>query len=106
MNNVVDVHLNPQLETPKFVQQLPPCLKSLAELKPRERGEKLAHEFYLVEAAEQKRLQDMLGRAAVCKPASEPEHPFGISAAMEKGHLNRYKNIFPVSRPQGFVYLR
>lgn len=97
MSNVVDVHLNPQLESSHFVQQLPACLKSVVESTPRQRGEKLAHEFYLVEAAEQKRLQDMLGRAAVCKPIDEPEHPFGISAGMEKGHLNRYKNIFPVS---------
>jgi len=95
MSNVVDVYLRPECESPQFAQQLPQCLKSFVNATPRSRGEKLAHEFYLVEAAEQKRLQEVLAWSAQCRPADEPDHPFGISAGMEKGHLNRYKNIFP-----------
>lgn len=93
---------------------------------PKERAEKLHKEYFDIEQAEQRRLQKVLDwhcqqsvvvdlakveienkkkEEAKKKGADDMEtdeaekttyHPFSISAGVEKGHLNRYKNMWPV----------
>ena len=99
---------------------LPPYLQALLRLSPMSRADRLARQFYELEVAERERLEGMFrfhaqqtaleaGEAgagqkagaqgdAAAKSDGDAEHwaKFGISAGVELGHLNRFKNIFPV----------
>ncbi|GAA95835.1 hypothetical protein E5Q_02492 [Mixia osmundae IAM 14324] len=103
-------HLNPvelpaAYVTPAVTTHLPPFLSNLVQLSPTARARKLATEFFEIEQAEQRRLQavmDWHASTSGLRPVSdessseaEESHPLSIAAGVEKGHLNRYKNIFP-----------
>ncbi|SCZ89301.1 BZ3500_MvSof-1268-A1-R1_Chr1-1g01091 [Microbotryum saponariae] len=82
--------------------RLPPFLSALTALPPFERARVLAYQFYELESAERKRLQGALNwHANVQGKDGEHAHEsamyqkFGISAGVELGGLNRFKNIFP-----------
>ncbi|SGY61237.1 BQ5605_C007g04538 [Microbotryum silenes-dioicae] len=82
--------------------RLPPFLSALTSLPPFERARVLAYQFYELESAERKRLQGALNwHANVQGKDGEHAHEsamyqkFGISAGVELGGLNRFKNIFP-----------
>lgn len=107
------------------VKHLPKFLRSLINLSPKSRAEKLHKEYFDIEQAEQRRLQRVLdwhcqqsvvvdltklekdrqhapdekdkGKDGVKtdRPGDSSYHPFSISAGVEKGHLNRYKNMWP-----------
>ncbi|GAA5926215.1 uncharacterized protein JCM15063_000218 [Sporobolomyces koalae] len=92
---------------------LPPFLQELLQLSPSSRADKLARQYYELEVAERERLEgtfrwharhtsidDTARPADGLKAGSEsPEtrmwKKFGISAGVELGALNRFKNIFP-----------
>ncbi|GAA5847010.1 hypothetical protein JCM9279_006990 [Rhodotorula babjevae] len=116
-------HLTPvELPTvpPAIAGALPPYLQALLRLSPMSRADRLARQFYELEVAERERLEGMFrfhaqqtaleasGEAgqgqkggaqgdAAAKSDGDAEHwaKFGISAGVELGHLNRFKNIFP-----------
>lgn len=86
---------------------LPPFLRSLLSLAPLERAQILARQYYELELAERERLEGTLawhaneqGKADGIGEESTYKK-FGISAGVELGGLNRFKNIFPV-RPSSF----
>lgn len=83
---------------------LPPYLVRLLELEPMNRAEVLARQFYELEVAERERLEGTLnwhatvqGRENESNKAAQRFQKYGISAGVELGSLNRFKNIFPVS---------
>ncbi|KAK4705633.1 tyrosine-protein phosphatase 2/3, partial [Phenoliferia sp. Uapishka_3] len=88
--------------SPSTLSRLPPFLASLIRLSPTERAQLLAKQFYDLEVAERERLEGTLNWHANHQ-GKEDEHTtegyeykkFGISAGIELGSLNRYKNIFP-----------
>ncbi|GAA5945089.1 hypothetical protein JCM3775_000905 [Rhodotorula graminis] len=104
---------------PAVAGALPSYLQALLRLSPMSRADRLARQFYELEVAERERLEGMFrfhaqqtaleaGEAgsgqkggaqggAAAKSDSDGEHwaKFGISAGVELGHLNRFKNIFP-----------
>ncbi|SCV71469.1 BQ2448_3057 [Microbotryum intermedium] len=91
--DAIPAHLRPHL---------PPFLSALIALPPFERARVLAYQFYELESAERKRLQGALNwHANVQGKDGEHGHEsakyqkFGISAGVELGGLNRFKNIFP-----------
>ncbi|GAA6056726.1 hypothetical protein JCM3770_005867 [Rhodotorula araucariae] len=117
-------HLSPvQLPTipPAVIPSLPSYLQSLVSLSPMSRADRLARQFYELEAAERERLEgtfryhaQQTALAGAGKPAVEVAdggnnmaahededdsakrwEKFGISAGVELGNLNRFKNIFP-----------
>lgn len=91
--------------------QLPQFLRELLVLDPQSRAERLTREFFAVEEVERQRLHDILSWHArdatvisndePSSPSSQAYHPLSIAAGVEKGHLNRYKNMYPVRRPRG-----
>ncbi|GAA6020629.1 hypothetical protein JCM11491_001127 [Sporobolomyces phaffii] len=114
-------NLNP-VELPEMpahlIPTLPQFLQDLLALDPMQRADKLARQFYELEVAERERLegtfrwharhtavqsapQATAGRDG--RPLEEGEESpetrqwkkFGISAGVELGGLNRFKNIFP-----------
>jgi hypothetical protein len=79
-----------------------------------ERARALAREFYLLEVAERERLEGTMHWHAHIQGKETGEtspvagfRRFGISAGVELGNLNRYRNIFPVSllAPTSFLVL-
>lgn len=87
---------------PELLAHLPPFLSSLMHLPPLERAHRLAKQFYDLEVAERERLEGALHWHANVQ-GTDQEHSdrhefqkFGISAGVELGSLNRFKNIFPV----------
>ena len=119
------VELPSQYTSEDIIPHLPPFLQTLVRLSPRSRARKLHTEYFELEQNEQKRLQKVLDwhceqsqgslvvsqADQVSQTESKPSehtprraeskgdqyHPFSISAGVEKGHLNRYKNMWPVS---------
>ncbi|GAA5908143.1 hypothetical protein JCM5296_000514 [Sporobolomyces johnsonii] len=104
--------------SPPLIPLLPPFLQTLISLTPMQRADKLARQFYELEAAERERLEGTFrwhaqhtaleqaahsGTEADRKRLDEGEESaegrrwkrFGISAGVELGNLNRFKNIFP-----------
>lgn len=83
----------------KSVDIMPGFLKSLVQAHPTQRARRLASEFHQLESLEQSRLSDVMQwHSASQRDSSESaQNPLSISAGVEKGHLNRYRNIFPVS---------
>jgi hypothetical protein len=102
-----------------LVPTLPQFLQDLLALDPMQRADKLARQFYELEVAERERLEGTFRwhakhTAVEAAPqarsgrdgkgfAEGEESPetrqwkkFGISAGVELGGLNRFKNIFPV----------
>lgn len=79
-------------------------------MSPLDRAQQLARQFYDLEVAERERLEGTMHWHAHVQAAEEAAtaatptagglasgfRRFGISAGVELGHLNRYKNIFPV----------
>ena len=85
--------------------ELPDFLRRLVALDPQARAERLTREFFAVEEVERHRLHDILSwhaKDAVVIANDETAasntsyHPLSIAAGVEKGHLNRYKNMYPV----------
>ena len=72
-----------------------------------ERASLLARQFYDLEVAERERLEGTMnwhanvqGKEFEAEENHEGFKKFGISAGVELGNANRYKNIFPVrTRP-------
>lgn len=67
------------------------------------RAELLARQFYELEVAERERLEGTLnwhakvqGKEDSSNVDAQKFEKFGISAGVELGSLNRFKNIFPV----------
>lgn len=113
-------NLNP-VELPEMpsdlVPTLPAFLQDLLALNPMQRADKLARQFYELEVAERERLEGTFrwhakhtavesaphvsgGRTSEGgeeSPETRQWKKFGISAGVELGGLNRFKNIFPVS---------
>lgn len=65
-------------------------------------AESLALQFHRIELAEQRRLQGVLAHHAkasqkhtTTSSASTRDHPFSITAGVEKGTKNRYRHIWP-----------
>ena len=94
-----------ELPTPdtRILAHLPHFLSALILLPPLERAHRLAKQFYDLEVAERERLEGALRWHATVQ-GTDSEHTdyhehqkFGISAGVELGSLNRFKNIFPVS---------
>lgn len=99
----------------KRANELPKFLRDLVQLSDSESSELLARQFYEIERSEQQRLQsvmDILSQdcttvtqpagdsptndpTVVCNDPSQPYFPFSISAGVERGTKNRYKNIWP-----------
>lgn len=83
---------------------LPKFLSSFLDLDPLDRASLLARQFYDLEVAERERLEGTMNwHANVQGKEVEGEmereegwKKFGISAGVELGNANRYKNIFPV----------
>lgn len=99
LKNLTPVSL-PQL-TPRSLEQLPPWMRKLLAESEMERANRLAHEFYDLEKAECSRLQEVMkwhcgagGKQGEGEAAAD-SHPFSISAGVELGYKNRYKNIWP-----------
>lgn len=110
---------------PQLVRHFPAFLQEICRLSPQSRSVKVNTEYFDIEQREQKRLQGILdwhcqqSTTAPMRSAEELDkkpktaqdtdqkkkqsqvdedyHPFSISAGVEKGHLNRYKNMWPVS---------
>ncbi|BGP18469.1 phosphotyrosine-specific ptp2-like protein [Rhodosporidiobolus nylandii] len=101
---------------PTILPSLPPYLRSLVLLSPTSRADRLARQFYELEHAERERLEGTFRwhsaqtAAEGSRPSPEDEEAatkeekrrekekwakFGISAGLELGNLNRFKNIFP-----------
>ncbi|GAA5899797.1 hypothetical protein JCM6882_005437 [Rhodosporidiobolus microsporus] len=122
LSNLTPVDLPPV--PARVLSTLPPFLRSLIHLSPAARADRLARQFYELEAAERERLEGTfrwhaqqteaegrrarMGRggaggkeqeetAEAVKEREEGEKwgRFGISAGVELGNLNRFKNIFP-----------
>ncbi|ORY89007.1 hypothetical protein BCR35DRAFT_300780 [Leucosporidium creatinivorum] len=81
---------------------LPPYLSRLLQLSPIQRAELLARQFYELEVAERERLEGTLNWHATVQGKENDNNveaqrfkKFGISAGVELGSLNRFKNIFP-----------
>ncbi|GAA5897699.1 uncharacterized protein JCM6883_006789 [Sporobolomyces salmoneus] len=114
-------NLNP-VELPEMpsdlVPTLPQFLQDLLALEPMQRADKLARQFYELEVAERERLEGTfrwhakhtavesaphtrVGRNGQGlddgeeSPETQQWKKFGISAGVELGGLNRFKNIFP-----------
>ncbi|GAA6060831.1 hypothetical protein JCM10212_005249 [Sporobolomyces blumeae] len=114
-------NLNP-VELPSvpaaLLPTLPPFLRDLLDMSPMQRADKLARQFYELEVAERERLEGTFrwhARHTTLQAApfgqggkkgqelddgeESPETKqwkrFGISAGVELGSLNRFKNIFP-----------
>lgn len=93
----------PHLTNQKLTAVIPPFLLALIALPPIARAEHLARQFYELEVAERERLEGTLNWHATVQGKEEGEgetegyRKFGISAGVELGGLNRFKNIFPVS---------
>ncbi|KAM0790722.1 hypothetical protein ACM66B_004577 [Microbotryomycetes sp. NB124-2] len=86
----------------KVYSQLPKFLSKLLKLEPMQRARVLARQFYELEAAERERLEGTLnwhthvqGRESDSNKAQQKFEKYGISAGVELGSLNRFKNIFP-----------
>jgi hypothetical protein len=103
--NLVPFELPLGLKDAEFVHGIPPFLARFIAKSPMERSRQLAIEFHQIEDAERRRLQDIMawhtstsGEQRQCNSAvgAGNYHPLSISAGVEKGHLNRYRNIFPV----------
>lgn len=97
--------------------ELPPFLRELVEEPPELASTRLAHEFESIEREEQQRLQGIMdwhtrGSRQWCDEdqrklddgfeyareqgaAGEEYFPFSITAGVERGSKNRYKNIWP-----------
>ncbi|GAA5883795.1 hypothetical protein JCM16303_002377 [Sporobolomyces ruberrimus] len=104
---------------PHLLPTLPQFLQDLVSLSPMQRADKLARQFYELEVAERERLEGTFrwhARHTAVESAPQaarsgkdgkeldegeetPEtrqwKKFGISAGVELGGLNRFKNIFP-----------
>lgn len=105
-------------------EDLPPWLAELATMPSDQSAERLAEEFYRVEVGEQKRLQAVMdwhskysGGVVLAAPEGQNEmdtkardklhswtiggkegenyFPYSITAGVEQGTKNRYKNIWP-----------
>ncbi|KAH9819269.1 hypothetical protein DFH28DRAFT_958323 [Melampsora americana] len=118
LKNLTPIRL-PKLKFPeRDMARLPRFYQRLLEEDEEARARRLAHEFHDIEMAEQRRLQDVMrwhssqraeirtsGGDACLVPVAGPceggvldgasEHPFSISAGVELGYKNRYKNIWP-----------
>lgn len=123
LSHVKPLQLPEQLCQPSVVKYMPDFLRDIVNLSPTSRAVRIHKEFFEIEQNEQKRLQNILDWHCSqcttvpqqdCNPArpkqdepcdggedteapSEQYHPFSIAAGVEKGHLNRYKNMWPVS---------
>ncbi|ORY26158.1 hypothetical protein BCR39DRAFT_542036 [Naematelia encephala] len=99
--------------------ELPPWLAELVTMSEKEQMDRLADEFYHIELGEQKRLQAVMDwhsqGSGVAIPSTVLSHlkggeesdnggevhsfhgdfPFSITAGVERGTKNRYKNIWP-----------
>lgn len=113
--------------SPSLIPHLPPFLRTFVYLSPMSRADRLARQFYELEAAERERLEGTFkwhsrqttvsaARAREARGAADEGEgarrtaegdaddeqkrweKFGISAGVELGNLNRFKNIFPVRR--------
>lgn len=108
-------------EISRRADELPAFLRNLVKMPQKDSMDLLAQQFYKVELGEQKRLQsvmDFLARDDNGQPtrsalADEPKNaveveqlmeedatgagyfPFSITAGVERGTKNRYKNIWP-----------
>lgn len=89
--------------SPNTLSLLPRFLSSLLTLFPIERAHLLARQFYELELAERERLERTMNWHATVQGTEgekveekEGYRKFGISAGVELGNLNRFKNIFPV----------
>ncbi|KAL1411615.1 hypothetical protein Q8F55_002579 [Vanrija albida] len=100
-------------EVHRRVGELPKFLQDLVKLSDSESSELLAQQFYEIERSEQQRLQsvmDILSQdcttvqqpdstadtdTVICNENTQPYFPFSISAGVERGTKNRYKNIWP-----------
>ncbi|GAA5882321.1 hypothetical protein JCM3774_005508 [Rhodotorula dairenensis] len=121
--NLTPVNLPPVPSN--YLAALPPYLRSLVALSPMSRADRLARQFYELEAAERERLEGTFrwhsrypgGRSeairewqqqqqseaeegtaeneAQVRAEAEKWERFGISAGVELGNLNRFRNIFP-----------
>lgn len=118
LKNLTPIRL-PKLKFPeRDMPRLPRFYQRLLQEDEEARARRLAHEFHDIEMAEQRRLQDVMrwhssqrteirtsGGDACLVPMGRPceggvldgasEHPFSISAGVELGYKNRYKNIWP-----------
>ncbi|KAK4057108.1 phosphotyrosine-specific ptp2-like protein [Microbotryomycetes sp. JL221] len=88
--------------SPEVVARLPAFLSKLVSLEPMQRAQILARQFYELEVAERERLEGTLnwhtnvqGREDEHNKAQQKFEKYGISAGVELGSLNRFKNIFP-----------
>ncbi|CAE6448150.1 unnamed protein product [Rhizoctonia solani] len=84
-----------------------PWVRDIVENSDREKGiEALAMQFYRIELGEQRRLQGVMSHHSRESHGAEPTaptndsqthdpFPFSITAGIEKGTKNRYKNIWP-----------
>lgn len=101
LHNVAPLPLSPSIE--QSAHTLPSFLQSLVSLSPLERGRRLAAEFHELESLEQRRLTDVMEWHSLVPRTDKQseENPLSISAGVEKGHLNRYRHIFPVSSTFG-----
>lgn len=101
----------------KRADELPTFLRELVQMPEKDSMDLLADQFYRIELGEQQRLQTVmqtLSRTNGCEPdatttarsADEVEqfmapdcgkkyYPFSITAGVERGTKNRYKNIWP-----------
>nr|XP_018262955.1 uncharacterized protein I303_04444 [Kwoniella dejecticola CBS 10117]OBR85113.1 hypothetical protein I303_04444 [Kwoniella dejecticola CBS 10117] len=89
------------------VEDLPDFLKDLATMPEKESMDQLAKQFYDLELNEQKRLQAVMkwhsqgsggllsDQAGKETTIQEDYFPFSITAGVERGTKNRYKNIWP-----------
>ncbi|GAA5985894.1 hypothetical protein JCM10908_006323 [Rhodotorula pacifica] len=121
--NLTPVNLPPVPSN--YLSSLPPYLRSLVVLSPMSRADRLARQFYELEAAERERLEGTFrwhsrypgGRNEAIKEWQQQQQEegnggdgkakeqvqaeaekwerFGISAGVELGNLNRFRNIFP-----------
>ncbi|GAA5865235.1 hypothetical protein JCM8547_008325 [Rhodosporidiobolus lusitaniae] len=96
---------------PALLPHLPSFIQSLIRLSPIARADRLARQFYELEYGERERLEGMFRwhskqSAAANRPDKGKDaakvddegtkwEKFGISAGVELGALNRFKNIFP-----------
>lgn len=98
LRNVPPLPLSPKIE--RASESMPPFLKSLIESTPKQRAERLAAEYHELETLEQRRLTQLMEWHSSPQSSSTASHnPLSISAGVEKGHLNRYRHIFPVCFP-------
>jgi protein tyrosine phosphatase len=118
--HIKPMHVPEEYLESKLVSYYPPFLQDICRLSPKSRAVKVNTEFFDVEQREQRRLQGILDwhcQQSVTAPVKSRDdstkdsdvvmkdkqdehdqdyHPFSISAGVEKGHLNRYKNMWPV----------